>query len=1131
MLLFGLGDILSPIKTWFQSLLENLIFRIFYMLETLILRFVKLVEDTMMIFTGEKLVKYDTKDTTLIDVFFNHGTAKSIYTGIAIIGIMIAFAFAIIAVVRKIGDLRDKQQGVTLGAILGNLFKSIMLIVGMNFIMIVALSATNALTKSISQAVMDGGKGPSSKSISFTDEQYATMAYIINTIGNYSLNPSYRSRYNLNACYNDIRQYLQKLADQGVFDFHYTTLNDKNEVIVTWQSLMEELGTGYDFSKEAPLDSYDDGLTNALLDCMEAFRANTNIRVLSYYEQVYEVAQKNTGTVPMDRILFLIGTMGTIGNNAAARNDVFNNNPSFTDSVRYPFYIGERDIYSWTDVKEAFDPSPLKMNYVLVYVVSVAILMEMLVIITTCAVRIFNLLALYIASPLAIAVMPLDDGGKFKQWITAFIVQLLGVVGMVLSMRLFLMFLPIVWSRNLSISDNVILECIVKCVITYGGILAVNKVNGIFTGILADNAGYQAILAGDVRGDVTNSGIGRKLQAMSGSSIAGAIGGAAAGAAGSAVDAAKGATGNMAKKWGGKLADVTGLSTVGRTLRNAAEAVGIAKPHDKSTDSETVKRGRERDRQRDQKKLAADIAYAEKNGTHRDGSGLKANELSRMKSTLGYMEDGKTLSEAKKLADVDMKHDALDRKMEAAEAAKEFGNRARHGDNGFGGGAGGGIGGGAGGGFGGGAGGGYAGGAGGGIDGDADGDLPDNLRDIGGIDGNDIFGLDDNDGALPENLGNADFGGGGDNNDGGNPLQQALYGDGGGDDIGGGAEIGERPAVGGINDIGGAKMGGRHTVGGVGGRANIGGAGVGEAGVGGAGIGGAGVGGRNTVGGVGGKANIGGGANVGGGRVNVGAGRGPAAPGAAGRGPAVQGAAGRGPAVQGAAGRGVQGAAGRGPAVQGAAGRGAQGPVGPLPGRNNPQARRNSMGPLQRGVRRGNNNPVNNNPVNNNPGVNRRPVNQNNLNVNHGAANNNVNLNNNPGSGVVNNNVNLNNNPIPGREAVNNNINLNNQGINNNVVGNQAGAGIQPEINIANNNNPPEVNIPNNNIPPVVNIPDNNVQPGVNIPNNNVVPPNVNINNNPPNLNVNPQNNIQMNLQNNDNNIPPQRERGPRNGQ
>ena len=154
MLLFGLGDILSPIKTWFQSLLENLIFRIFYMLETLILRFVKLVEDTMMIFTGEKLVKYDTKDTTLIDVFFNHGTAKSIYTGIAIIGIMIAFAFAIIAVVRKIGDLRDKQQGVTLGAILGNLLKSIMLIVGMNFIMIVALSATNALTKSISQAVM-----------------------------------------------------------------------------------------------------------------------------------------------------------------------------------------------------------------------------------------------------------------------------------------------------------------------------------------------------------------------------------------------------------------------------------------------------------------------------------------------------------------------------------------------------------------------------------------------------------------------------------------------------------------------------------------------------------------------------------------------------------------------------------------------------------------------------------------------------------------------------------------------------------------------------------------------------------------------------------------------------------------
>ena len=672
MVLFGIGDILSPIKNWFQSLLENLIYRLFYLLETLILRFVRLVEDTMMIFTGEKAVTYDKKPMTLIDVFFSHGVVRSIYTAIAITGIMIAFAFAIVAVVRKIGDLRDKQQGVTLGAIMGNLLKSILLIVGMNVIVIIALSATNALTSAVTEAVQKGVESSKkATSISFTNEHYAAMGRIINTIGNYSLNPSYRSRYNLNACYNDIREDLAFLADQGVFDFHYVSYDENNSIQVTWQSLMEKLGTGYDFTQEAPLDAYDDGLTNALLDCMEAFRKNQTLRVLSRYESTLEIAEKGTGTVPMDRILFLVGTMGTIGDNAGARNDAFNENPSFFDAVRQPFYTGQRDIYDWNAVKEAFDPSPIKTNYILVYIISVAVLMEMVVVIVTCAVRIFNLLALYIASPLAISSMPMDDGGKFKQWTTAFIVQLLGVVGMVLSMRLFLAFLPIVWGRALSISDNMLLECIVKSIITYGGITAVNKVNGIFTGILADNAGYQAILAGDVRGEVGRSAVGRGLEKVSG----GNVGGAVAGAIGGAVT---GGISNIAKKWGGKLADATGLSSVGRSLRGAAEAVGIVSPHDKSKDPETVKQGRERDRLRDQKKLAGDVAYAEKHGTHRDGKALEKNELNKMKKTLGYMENGKTLGEAKKLAAVDMKHDDLDRKMEAAEKAKELPTNMRN---------------------------------------------------------------------------------------------------------------------------------------------------------------------------------------------------------------------------------------------------------------------------------------------------------------------------------------------------------------------------------------------------------------------------------------------------------------------
>ena len=670
------SEAMDTIKGWFQSVLENIVYWIFYQLEGLILRLLALIEDTMMIFTGERNVTYNTKQTSLIDVFFNHDSIRGIYTGVAIIGIIFAFAFAVVAVIRKIGDFRDKQQGVTLGVIVGNLLKSILLIVGMNAIMLVAVGTSNVLTNSIGEAVSGSARYlPDNNSIVFTDEMYAAMGRVINTLGNYSLNPSYRSRYNLNACYNDIRGDLQLLGDKGVFNFHYVSKDANNRDVVTWQSLMEELGTAYDYTKEAPLDSYDDGLTNAILDSIEILKSNRTMRVLKDFKIEIDVAERKTGTVPMDRILFLVGTMGTIGNEAAARNASFNVNPSFYDAVRQPFYLGDKSIYSWDQVKTTFDPSPAKMNYLVVYAVSIAMLLEMLVIIITCSVRIFNLLALYIASPLAIASMPMDDGGKFKQWITAFIVQLLGVVGMVLSMRLFLMFIPIIWSPSLSISKNSLLECIVKAVITYGGMVGVNKVNGIFTGILADQAGYQAILAGDVRDKVQNSSVGRALNAASASNVGSAVAGKVGGALG-------GATRNFAGKWAGKAAEVTGLASVGRSIRSVAESVGIAKEHDKSQDPEHVKHARERGRQRDMKSLASDYEYASAHGTHRNGKEVKPNELRHMKHTLDHMQNGNhTLSQAKKLADVDMLEDVKDVEREGRERARELPNNQRHQEN------------------------------------------------------------------------------------------------------------------------------------------------------------------------------------------------------------------------------------------------------------------------------------------------------------------------------------------------------------------------------------------------------------------------------------------------------------------
>ena len=646
--------IIDTIKGWVASFIEYTLWRIFWFIEIVVVKFVGFMESVMMIFTGEKTVKYNGEDNYLLNIFFEHDSVRGIYGGMALIGIIFCFVFAIISVIRKALDLRDKQQGVTMGMILGNLLKGILIISSMNLIMLVAIETTNKLVQQISYTIQNGGNlAMGGDTITFTNEQYAAMGRIINTLGNYSLNPSYKSRYNLNACYNDIRTDLKDLGDQGVFNFHYIEVDENGKTIQSWQSLMEKLATAYDYTSEVPLDSYNDGVINAVLDCMEILKANPTMRVLKTYKrEPVKLANKN---IPMDRILFLTGTMGMDANTAAARNPKYNKNPSFFDNARLPFYYAEdgADIYSYDDVRRVFDPSPFVTNYILVWFSSIAILKEMLVLIVTCAVRIFNLLALYIAAPLAIATMPLDDGGKFKQWTTAFIVQLLTIVGMVIAMRLFLMFIPIIWSPALKTSDNVLLDIIIKMVIQYGAVLSVNKVNGIFTGILADNAGFQAITAGDVRSNVENSAAGQMLSGMS--------------------------AGNLAEKGfsKGRQKLGEGIGKVSSKAAYVSDALGITQgAYEASADKQKKDAAKEAHKSRSNKRAAtaleADLKSMKETGQHLNGDKPKnekdkQNQIKKMEKALNHMKqgDGNTsLKQAMRMAEQDMKEDKLDQQLQ-----------------------------------------------------------------------------------------------------------------------------------------------------------------------------------------------------------------------------------------------------------------------------------------------------------------------------------------------------------------------------------------------------------------------------------------------------------------------------------
>ena len=487
------------------SAIMNIINPILYYLESMLCMVINWLGELFEVFSGINTVKFGKSDDYLLNIFINNSAVYGIFLGMAMIGIVLTFVFAVISVVRKSFDADEKVR-ITHGQILRNLLRSILFIITLNLVITIAVASSSTLMDSVMTAFKDAEyNAQGSGHIEYTDEQFAAMSRILNTVGNYSLNPSYKNRYNINACYNEIRGDLQYLDNTGVFNYYYPTTNKKGSTVNTWQSVISEIAAAGDFNEEVPIDSYDEGIANALYHCVEVLNKDNNFAALESFDRERKQDEEN---VHLDRVLFLIGTMGS-GNTAAARNDAYNKSPSLYDNVRAPYYYGDKDIYKLDQVNEDFDISLTKTNYLVIYLAGTALIANMAIIVVSCVVRIFNLIFLYLIAPPIFSTMPLDDGQKFKQWITAFIIQAFSIFATVISMRLFTIFVPIIMDPKLELSSNMLVNYVGKLIFVCAGTYAVQKANGLLTGILADMAGHQSVLAGDLSSDVAGSTIGR----------------------------------------------------------------------------------------------------------------------------------------------------------------------------------------------------------------------------------------------------------------------------------------------------------------------------------------------------------------------------------------------------------------------------------------------------------------------------------------------------------------------------------------------------------------------------------------------------------------------------------------------
>ncbi len=474
----GMFDFVGDaINDTLETILHNTIYTLCYYISKGLCFIVHILDSMFKVVAGIDKIKYLGKPNYLIDVFFGHSMIQTVYTGMAIIGMIMAFVFAIIAAIRKAADIEDMQK-TTHTIIVKNLIKTIVIIAGLTFFMQVVLQFSNILMERITYIFDTATTGGKEEVITYTDEEYAAMGRVLNKIGNYSLNPSYRSRYNLDACYNDIRGDLQFLWESGKFSIYYDT--DGN----TWQTLVQSILNTTNPKNEIKSDVYYENISNAILNAMNIVKNDRSLKALSRYETGYKSIDNST---PLDVTIFLMGSMN------AAMNSAYNVSPSVNDPLRFPYYVQKKSIYDFDQVDKDFNISISKMDYTIIWISCIVCMFNLAQLIFSCIGRMFNMMLLYIAAPPLVSTYPLDNGGKLKQWFTAFVVQCFAVFGTVIAMRLLIIFLPIIASSDLVIFPNDYANLMAKLVIIIGATMTASKANSLITGILADNAGMQAI--------------------------------------------------------------------------------------------------------------------------------------------------------------------------------------------------------------------------------------------------------------------------------------------------------------------------------------------------------------------------------------------------------------------------------------------------------------------------------------------------------------------------------------------------------------------------------------------------------------------------------------------------------------
>ncbi len=153
--------------------------------------------------------------------------------------------------------------------------------------------------------------------------------------------------------------------------------------------------------------------------------------------------------------------------------------------IEQMFLTGQLDYFDMSVVQQYYNLRSL--DFLIGIFGSIVIMVMFVMSAITFIQRIFDIVLLFIISPVSVSTIPIDDGNRFRIWRDMLISKVLSAYGIILSMNLFFIIIPQV--STITFFADSFKNGIVKIIFLIGGAFAVTKANLVIAQLTGNSAG------------------------------------------------------------------------------------------------------------------------------------------------------------------------------------------------------------------------------------------------------------------------------------------------------------------------------------------------------------------------------------------------------------------------------------------------------------------------------------------------------------------------------------------------------------------------------------------------------------------------------------------------------------------